>query len=177
MYRLSLLTLCFCAIPGIAADVYTFSLLPSDGNINGAPGSTIGWGYQLQNQSTSDWLVTTGLNAGSFQNAAPDLIFDFPDLAPGATATVAFNAATSAGLYELTWSATAPLNFTNSGTFALSAQWWNGNSLSGGMFLNSATTATHSYAATAIPEPASIGLAGIVFLLVGAGLRARHRRP
>jgi len=49
------------AVPMVAADVYIFDLLPTDGNIAGLPGSPIGWGYSLENQSSSLWLITTGL--------------------------------------------------------------------------------------------------------------------
>src|SRR6516164_6075353 len=106
--RKLLLLLCVSIIPVTAADTYTFDLLPADGNIAGSPGSTIGWGYALQNQSSSLWLVTTGLASGTFMNGTPNLLFDFPDLAPGASVTVPFNASTSAGLLELTWDASSP---------------------------------------------------------------------
>ena len=41
------------AIPAVADNIYDFGVLPSTGNIQGAPGSTIGWGYSIQNESTS----------------------------------------------------------------------------------------------------------------------------
>jgi len=164
MHRILLLTLTLAALPLGAADIYSFSLLPTDGNVAGTPGSTIGWGYSLTNQSSTYWLVTSGLNAGSFQNATPNLIFDFPDLAPGATVTVPFNAAMAAGLYELTWGSSAPLNFTNTGTFVLSAQWWNGNPLGNGTFVTNAPNASQAYAATVTPEPATGGTIGLCLL-------------
>jgi hypothetical protein len=69
------------------ADSITFSLLPSDGNVSGPAGSLVGWGYSLTNDSTSDWFLATNLNSDSFSNGTPMLLFDFPEVAPGATVT------------------------------------------------------------------------------------------
>jgi hypothetical protein len=177
MHKLSLLALCFCAIPAMAADIYTFSPLPPDGNIQGAPGSTIGWGYTIQNESSEHWLVTTGLNAGSFQDATPNAIFDFPDLAPGATVTIPFDASNSTGLYEITWDASAPLGLTNAGNFVLDAAWFNGDPSAGGTFFNNALNGVQPYTATtATPEPATVGVVAISILLIAARLRAQRRR-
>ena len=79
----------------MAAYIHTFSLLSEDGAIAGLAGSTIGWGYSIENESTTLWLVTSTLNSGSFDHGTPDLLFDFPILAPGQTVTVPFNAVTS----------------------------------------------------------------------------------
>jgi hypothetical protein len=84
--------------------------------VQALPGSTIGWGYALQNQSSSLWLVPSDLNAGTFLNGTPALLFDFPVLGPGASATKDFDPGTSTGLYQLTWDALAPLGFVNAGT-------------------------------------------------------------
>ena len=92
-----IVVLLFAAVPGWTAEVYTFSLLPDDGSIAGGPGQTVGWGYSIENQSTTHWLVTTGLAPGSFQFGTPELFFDFPILAPGSSVTVPFDAA-SVGL-------------------------------------------------------------------------------
>src|SRR5690348_4091618 len=114
--RTILLALCLFVSCAASADIYSFSLLSAGGNLQGAPGSTIGWGYSIENQSSTLWLVTTGVNSDGFLNATPNLIFDFPVIGPGASAT--------AGLLELTWNASAPIGFVNSGAFDLSAEWW-----------------------------------------------------
>ena len=99
MKRFSVVVLLFAAVPAWTAEIYTFSLLPGDGHIAGAPGETVGWGYSIDNQSTSQWLVTTGLAPGAFQFGTPNLLFDFPILAPGSSATSPFNVAGLTGLF------------------------------------------------------------------------------
>src|SRR5215469_12143653 len=122
------------AVPIMAAEIYDFSVLPSSGDIQGSPGSTIGWGYSIDNESSSLWLVTTAMDTGLFENGTPDLLFDFPTIAPGAIVTVPFHQASATGLAQLTWDSSAPLGFTNSGTFTVTAEWWSGDPLGGGHF-------------------------------------------
>jgi hypothetical protein len=148
---LGLLLVCSTAVP----DDYTFSPIPGDGNVSGLPGSTVGWGYTITNDSTTYWLVTSGLSSDPFLNGTPNLIFDFPDLAPGATVTVNFDPSIPAGLFEFTWNPAAPVGFANSGNFDLSAQWWSGDPLNGGTFVMGAPDVFASYSAsvTSTPEP------------------------
>jgi len=168
---------CLSVWAATAADLYTFSLLPPDGAVQGAPGSTVGWGYALQNQSSSLWLVPSDLNSGTFLNGTPAQLFDFPDLGPGASVMKDFDPSTSTGLYQLTWNASAPLGFVNAGSFALGAQWWSGNPLAGGMFVSDALTVSASYTASvtasAVPEPDTLGLTALVVfgLLIAAACR------
>src|ERR1035441_834745 len=112
-----------------------FTLLPSDGNVSGAPGSLVGWGYALTNTDSSNWFMATNLNSDSFSNGTPTPLFDFPILAPGAVATEAFDSVNSVGLYELQWDSSAPVGFVNSGDFTLSGEWWDGDPFNGGSFI------------------------------------------
>lgn len=144
------------------ADMVSFSLLPSDGNVSGPAGSVVGWGYSLTNESASDWFMATDLNADAFSNGIPTVLFDFPILAPGQTVTEAFNSINSIGLYELAWNVSAPAGYVNSGNFVLSGQWWNGDPLSSGNFIAAAPDISLSYSATvsvsSVPEPSSFSL-------------------
>lgn len=99
------------------ADTLVFNVSPSNGDISGAPGTTIGWGYSITNNS-SNYLVTTAINADVFQYSMPLAIFDFPVVAPGSTATEGF-AIDSSGLFQLSLDVDIPLGFVNSGLFFL----------------------------------------------------------
>jgi hypothetical protein len=167
------IALLLAAVPAWTAEVYTFNLLPADGNISGAPGATIGWGYSIENQSTSHWLVTTGVAPGAFQFGTPALLFDFPILAPNTTWTSPYDALTQTGLMSLTWDASVPANTVESGTFVVNAEWWNGDPLNGGQFESFASTANVQYSASAVPEPGTAALlvTGIAIFLVTAGKR------
>jgi hypothetical protein len=109
-----------------AAGISSFSLTAT-ADISGLAGSTIGWGYSITNGSDTSWMAPTALNAGSFLNLDlsvapnPNLLFDFPIIAPGATANANYVPGLS-GLYEMTWDPLAPVGFVNSGDFVLSAE-------------------------------------------------------
>lgn len=177
--KLVFATLLVAVVPAMAADIYDFSVLPQGGAIDGAPGSTIGWGYSIHNESSSMWLVTTEMDSGVFQHGTPNLLFDFPAVAPGSTVTVPFDAATATGLDELTWDNSAPAGFTNSGSFELSAGWWSGDPLAGGQFQFAAAASNQSYVASvasvAAPEPATIALVSLPLLAYGLLRRKSNR--
>jgi hypothetical protein len=168
------------AIQAMAADVYTFSPLGPE-NVSGPGGvpTLTGWGYTLQNQSSSDWLVTSNLTAEAFLHATPQLLFDFPDLAPGATVTALYNPVppgAETGLYQILWDQNVPAGFVNSGTFTLSAQWWSGDPLNGGTLIRTAPDTSQPYSATLTPEPATIALIALPLLLSGVIGVLRSRR-
>jgi hypothetical protein len=163
--------------PPARADSWTFGLLPGDGNISGVAGSTIGWGYTITNQSATDWLVLTNINSDVFQNGTPFSVFDFPELAPGATATLAFDPVLLTGLFALTWDTTAPVGFVTSGSFDVSAEFWDGDPNAGGNFVANADDQSATYSATVtssavgVPEPCTALLA-----LAGIGMLGLKRR-
>lgn len=150
---------------------FTFNTTPPGGAISGLPGELVGWGYQLVNTDTSNWFVPTQLNATSFTVGTPDAsYFDFPILAPGASATAVFDPAAGTGLYGLLLSSFALPTQSDNGSFALSGEWWSGDPLAGGSFIQagSAVLAAFSVEVAAL---AAVPLPGSQFLL-GAGLLA-----
>lgn len=157
--------------PTASAAPITFELLPAA--IEGDAGSTIGWGYTVTNQSDF-WLELTNIDADAFQFATADATpFDYAILAPGETHTVAYNTTTLEGLYQLTWDALAPIGFTNTGLFVLSAAYWDGDPFQGGTVVSNALSQSAAYSATVstVPEPGTLLLMG-----AGAGMTALARR-
>ena len=183
-----LLLLSAAAAVVCAADpTFTFNTVPSNGDISGAPGQTIGWGYSITNNDSSDYLVLTNLDAGTFLNRSAAGLFDFPILAPGETVTESFDAALPQGLYELMWDPGAPDGFENSGQFTVTADWYDGDPFGTGSPIDGFTgiTASQPYSASVVessvatPEPSAIGavlacLLGIVILRNKALFKQRN---
>jgi hypothetical protein len=113
------------------------------------------------------------LNTDSFSDGTPNLLFDFPEVAPGATVTEAFDPVNGIGIYELQWDPSAPVGFVNSGDFTLSGQWYDGDPFNGGNYVADATDTLLPYSATvtgsvsSVPEPLSCLLlaSGIVAII------------
>jgi hypothetical protein len=163
------------------ADSFTFKTIPAAGDVSGPAGSTVGWGYSIINNSLTNWLVTTGLNAPTFPNGTPLSLFDFPILAPGAEVDVPFDAVNGLGLYQLIWDAAAPAGFTNTGSFDVTADWYSDDPFAGGSLLFSAGDQTAAFSAAVTPNnPAPVPEPSTIVLLVSGGLSLlgiRRRRP
>jgi hypothetical protein len=162
--------LLFCMQSALAQPLWTAVTDPLDGNIGGPAGSTIGWGYEIANPDAALWLVLTGVSADPFLHGTPLALFDLPVLAPGLTLNQAFDGVN--GLYGISWDASAPQGFVNSGAFLLTAEWWDGDPLAGGSFVELADNLSLDYSAIVtqqgpgeLPEPA-------LPLLMGMGLAA-----
>jgi hypothetical protein len=179
LHLLALLAFATLALP-IRADTISFSLIPVGGNVVGLAGTTVGWGYSITNNSSIDWFASTNLNSDSFSNGSPALLFDFPNVPPGATVSEAFDAINSVGLFDLTWGVAAPGAFVNHGRFILSGQWYDGDPLNGGSFIADAIDGSASYAAavepssTSTPEPSGLAMVFSALALVTV-LRIRDR--
>jgi hypothetical protein len=138
----------------------------------------VGWGYQLVNTDTSNWFVPTQLNASSFSLGSPDAsYFDFPVLAPGASVDAAFDTLLHSGLYGVQLYPFALAGQSDSGIFTLSGEWWSGDPLAGGTFLQAADAVQAALSltvagVTAVPLPGSLPLLALGMLL----LLLRQRR-
>jgi hypothetical protein len=178
VFRILVLVVLLLSASVAHAGPITFSLLPGDGVISGAPGSTIGWGYSITNESTL-WLEVFNFSGATIENTqAAESLFEYPIVAPGTTHTVEYDPANFAGLYQLTWDATAPVGFVSTGFFVLSGQFLDGDPFEGGNVVESAEDLVTSYtatvtAATAVPEPSTLLL--FTTSLVATGIVRRRR--
>ncbi len=152
---------------------WSASTLPLDGNIEGTPGSTIGWGYTITNPDSTWWLLLTTLDASPFQHGTATSLFDFPEVAPGTTVSLGFDGVN--GLYGLTWDADAPIGFMNSGLFTLGAQWYDGDPFNGGVLVDIAPAIDLPFTASVVaPEPGGFVL---MLLTLSLCLIVSRRRP
>jgi len=164
---------CLLLIPAMGAPLdWTITLLPS-ANLSGPPGSTLQWNYSIKNLSDTDTLVLNTLDAGVFQHGTPLSIFDFPIV--GSLDTV------SGDLYQFTWDSSAPNGFVNSGTFALTADFYVGNpSTDDASFDTAAPDKSVDYSVTVadaarVPEPGTLALIFAILPILGWKARARLR--
>lgn len=163
------------------AGPWSLSTLPSDGHVAGAPGETVGWGYEITNDDIENSLLVTGLSADAFQSGTPDaFIFDFPAVAPGATVTIAFDPVGFWGLYAFTWDVDAPAGAVNAGTFVASAEWYDADPFDGGNVLAVAADASAPYSVSLesppvpVPEPGSVAVFLPALVMLASARRRRN---
>jgi len=122
LYWFSLALAVVLATHAVRADnTVTFTVLPPD--VSGPAGTTVGWGFSITNNSTTDYLDISAIDASVFLDGTPDsspFLFSFSPLAPGATDTQAYDPISGLGLFQFTWDAAAPVGFINTGSFGLS---------------------------------------------------------
>jgi hypothetical protein len=158
----------------LTASTFSFQTIPSDGILSGSPGSTLDYGYIIENPDPNLYLMTTNFTAGTFDHATVSSLFDFPVLAPGQTLTVPFDPMSQAGLFEIQLDLNAPNGVVDSGAFVISADFYNGDpSSGGGTFVNSADDQIQGYTVIVTPEPSYTAATAIVLLALFALARAR----
>jgi PEP-CTERM motif len=152
--------------PVARGDSWTITLIPLSGDISGPAGSTIGWGFTIDNQSDIT-LFLDSVDANVFQHATPNAgVFSFPEVDPNSSLTIDYLMGTD-GLYEITWDADAPAGFVNSGFFLVTAEWCDA---SGSCFAAPDQTAAYSATVTGantVPEPGTLILLGAGLAVVG----------
>lgn len=58
--KLAILLTAALAALSPAIPLYSISTIPGDGNVNGAPGDVVGWGFTLVDTDPSEWVLLTG---------------------------------------------------------------------------------------------------------------------
>lgn len=156
--------------------------------ISGAPGSTVGWGFTIFNDTNylvvSSAAFTPASPLGTFTDFIAQFNFIVVGPAPEATSvsqTFNLNALTGIGSYAI--SSAAPSGSVIAGQIVLSYDLFSrspndpnfdpntdtvstGNPLSGAAQVNVGST---------VPEPASFGLVGVALLIGGITLGRRNR--
>jgi hypothetical protein len=181
------MSILLASVPTFGADI-TLTLLPISGSVAGNPSSTVGWGYTLIN-NTTNWIQTESVSSSAFLYGTPNEIFDFPDLAPNSSVTLGFSATATAscgsppcGIYELIWDSTAPVGFTNSGTFTVSSEFFSADPNTPiATDLGPAPDASAAYSATVgsatiVPESSSVLLVLSGFGILLTRLRSIQSR-
>lgn len=158
---------------------FDFSLIPSDGISQAEPGGTFGWGYSVTNSDPDNWLSLTGLQPTiNFQYVTGITdIFDYPTIAPGDSVLVPWMQDT-AGLYQVTWDASAPPNYSASGQFAIDATWYYADpNLCPTCLVDgpAQTQEVADFTAVAAPEPSTFGLSVIAIALCAHRWRKRNK--
>jgi PEP-CTERM motif-containing protein len=172
----------FLLTMGVAAyaDTITLTTLPANGAVSGTPGTTVGWGYTLTNNSVANFFISESVDSSlvlSANGTADASVFDLPTLAPLQTVSLAYDPLNLLGLFQFTWNTNVPVGTTETGNFMVFGQFCSDPaklSTCGNVVTGSASfTATVTSPIAAVPEPSTI-----LFLaagIAGLGLRRRYR--
>ena len=186
MKRLLSLTALAVALTGVLAAAPVLTLDPSNGVVSGAPGSTVGWGFSLSNDSGFLVPSLVVFCEGAFNAGCTPTFGTFTDFAAqfqlnvvGPTVTEAFNNMTQQGIGSFTINANAPVGVTDVGTiflvydtFSCDITDTNCNPTQTAFSqLLSAPVSVQVVSAAAVPEPGSGGMVVIGVALLVVGLR------
>ncbi|HKM89149.1 MAG TPA: PEP-CTERM sorting domain-containing protein [Candidatus Acidoferrales bacterium] len=173
LYWVSLALGVLLATPAAWADSLTFTVLPTD--VSGPAGTTVGWGFSITNNSTTDYLDISGIDSDLFAAAdgTPDAsIFLFPNLAPGQTMTQVYDPVDDLGLFQFTWNTGLTTGTTETGVFTLNGAFCplvDQFCVEDGS-VTSTALATGAYSATVSPSGGVITPEPSAALLLGTGL-------
>ncbi len=185
----------FFTLSAAMADPVTLTLTPGNGSASGLPGTTVGWGYSITNNS-SDYLV---LANSYFCGAGQDPIFttctqslgtyndriaqnfqnNLTVIAPGTTVSDMFDAGSGNGLGEYLIDALANPGQTDIGSIVIVYDAFDANPFLGaanqigGDTDLSANAEVQVAGRTTVPEPGTLSLLSLA--LVGSGCLVRWK--
>jgi len=155
----------------LSAQALLVDLSPVSGDVNGYPGSTVGWGYTATNDSLIDWILLTASDFsplpswGAYQDFIPvNFVLLAPAGNPGDSWTESFNVLTQTGVGSFLIDSLANPGDTATGNISISFDRYDGDPTIGGNYLGTGTAqASASVTVDAVPEPST-------FFLLGGGL-------
>ena len=158
--------------------------LSPESDIDGSPGQTVGWGYQITNLNDDLWIAVESLGMPQFNVGVPTQLInmsagDAPVLGPGESVTQDFDLALQRGLLSFFINANAPVGAVDSGLFTLTFDLYDANPLdplSDANFLGTLDVSQAFSVTVGVPEPAAWQLIlGGALLLAGVrrGIRSR----
>lgn len=178
--RLLLLLSPFAAGPAYADSLLALS--PMDGVVSGAPGQTVGWGFDLTADSTN-WTSITGSFILFDSNPGLGLYSDFigpqggpsggvlPPAAPDWMESFDAGAATGLGSYAI--SSLASAGQSDSGAFLVEYETFSDNPATCGSCFVSSGTFVENFTVNVAPEPSSFSFAAAAILAALAARRAK----
>ncbi len=171
------------ALTGVMAAAPVLTLNPSNGAVSGVPGSTVGWGFTLSNDSGFVVPSLVVFCEGAFNSNCAPTFGKFTDFAAqfqvnvvGPAVSEAFDNATKRGIGSFAINSNAPAGVIDSGTIFLVYDTFtcdindsNCNPTQTGFSQVLSAPASVSVAGALAPEPASAGfiVAGLTLLLAG----------
>jgi hypothetical protein len=189
MTRLLSLTALAVGLTGVMAAGPILTLSPSNGVLSGTPGSTVGWGFTLSNDS--GFLVPSQVVfcEGAFNAACAPTFGTFTDFAAqfqinvvGPTVTQTFDNATQQGIGSFKINTNAPAGVTDTGTIFLVYDTFscditdnNCDPVQTAFSQLLSAPASVNVAGAAVPEPGSAGLifVGGAMVMLMAGWRRK----
>ncbi len=176
-----------CLAAGVAATLGaapTLTLSPN-GNLIGAPGATVGWGFTLTNNL--NWVevvqaqfcldAVVGNPCFNASTRFTDIISNPPNdviVGPGGSVTQVYNPGLNQGLGSYTINPASANGAVVSGKILLTYNTFNADPNAGGSQtgFNDAISVNASVTASSVPEPGSIGLVGLA--LIGLAVKRRQ---
>jgi hypothetical protein len=168
-----------------SADLITLALTPASGTVSGLPGSTVGWGYSIDNDSSDYLLVANsyfcaGTENPTFTTCSPSLGASTYDdfiasnstlIAPDTTGVESFNAGANSGVGEYIIDSAAIAGETDIGSMVVVYDLFNGNpftdpsatQIGGDMDLTAAAEVEVTGRTSVIPEPRTLVFLGFAF--------------